>query len=297
MKKRRKVTRSEVVRNRMLIFLGLAIAVCLGVITVTSLNGKNPPVVPAVPMPSDSSPAPSSKPQSSEPESQPEESSQESEPAGDNSASSASSSASSETVKKPQTNWTEEQRKSRYFEEDLPILVNPTNKIPDGYQPNAVDLGNGYSLNKRAANAYTDMWNAAAKDGISLWLVSAYRTTEKQQSNFDAKVQEFKNKGLNDQEAYAATAKIIAVPGTSEHSLGLAVDVNSLEQSFENTKAYQWLVENCANYGFVLRYPKDKEEITEIIFEPWHYRYVGDNHAKIIMENKICLEEYLAGTY
>ena len=89
------------------------------------------------------------------------------------------------------------------------------------------------------------------------------------------------------------TAQYIAVPGTSEHSLGLAVDLNSLEESFEQTAQFKWLIEHCAEYGFILRYPKDKEDITGISYEPWHYRYVGEDHAAKIMEQGLCLEEYV----
>ncbi|MEG0854109.1 MAG: M15 family metallopeptidase [Angelakisella sp.] len=175
--------------------------------------------------------------------------------------------------------------------------MNPTNKIPEGYKPDVVEMGNGYSFDRKGTEAYNAMAKAAKADGISLWVVSAYRSHEKQTTNFNNKIKEFQGMGYTATEAYAATAKLIAVPGTSEHSLGLALDLNSLETSFENTKTFEWLYKNCADYGFILRYPKDKTHITEISYEPWHYRYVGVDHAKIIMEKGICLEEYLSGDY
>ncbi|MEG2074506.1 MAG: M15 family metallopeptidase [Angelakisella sp.] len=184
-----------------------------------------------------------------------------------------------------------------YYEAAMPMLVNPTNKIPEGFEPDVTEMGNGYKYDRKALVAYNAMNKAAKADGISLWVVSAYRTTEKQTTNFNNKLKEFEAMGYTAEQAYAATANIIAVPGTSEHSLGLALDLNSLETSFENTKTFKWLISHCADYGFILRYPKDKTDITDIAYEPWHYRYVGSNHAKLIMEKGICLEEYLSGDY
>ena len=199
----------------------------------------------------------------------------------------ASSQSSSETV----------DASHPFYEEELPMLVNSTNKIPDDYDPDVVDMGNGFNCGRKANTAYAAMLRKANADGVNLWVVSAYRSHEKQTINFNNKVQEYKNQGYSAKDAYNATAAIIAIPGYSEHSAGLAIDINSLYTSFEDTTEYAWLIENCADFGFVIRYPKDKVEITEISYEPWHYRYVGSNHAKIIMEEKICLEEYLSGDY
>ena len=131
-------------------------------------------------------------------------------------------------------------------------------------------------------------------DGVSLWIVSAYRSNEAQTQNYHGKIAEYESLGYSHEDAVIATSKYIAFPGTSEHSVGLAVDLNSLEESFEGTDAFRWLQEHCAEYGFIVRYPKDKIDITTINFEPWHYRYVGSNHAKHIMDNGLCLEEYMA---
>ncbi len=220
---------------------------------------------------------------------------------GDNNTSASSSSSTSknsnttEGATKPV--WTDEQRKAPFFEEAMPILVNSENKIPEDFKPTLLEVDKGYSLDEKAYNAYIAMRKAAYADGINIWLVSAYRSTERQQQNFDNKIREHMAMGKTEEEAYIATAAYIAVPGTSEHSLGLAADINSLEESFENTKTFNWLVKNCAKYGFILRYPKDKVDITKIAYEPWHYRYVGSNHAQIIMDKGICLEEYLSGQY
>ncbi len=174
-----------------------------------------------------------------------------------------------------------------------PMLVNRDNKVPDGYVPKVTSIGAGYQLETKAAAAFLKMQNAAADSGVSIYPVSAYRSQERQVVVFNNKVQEYKNQGLDDDEAYVQASGYVAIPGTSEHSLGLAVDINSLEESFENTKAFSWLYKNCAKYGFILRYPKDKTKITKINYEPWHYRYVGVDIAKEIMSKKQCLEEYL----
>ena len=97
--------------------------------------------------------------------------------------------------------------------------------------------------------------------------------------------------------AYAKTAAEIALPGCSEHQSGLCADLHNLpaaSQSFESKEAYKWLIAHCADFGFILRYPKDKEDVTEIIFEPWHYRFVGRYHASEMHRLGMCLEEYVA---
>ncbi len=176
----------------------------------------------------------------------------------------------------------------------MPMLVNFENFLPEDYDPDTVPIpGTSFTVNSKVNDAYQEMLKAANRDGISLWVLSAYRSNETQTRNFNNKVQEYKNLGYTDEEAYIATAAYIAVPGTSEHSAGLAIDLNWIVEEFENTPEFEWLQENCADYGFILRYPKGKEDITKINYEPWHYRYVGSNHAQIIMESEMCLEEYL----
>ena len=134
-------------------------------------------------------------------------------------------------------------------------------------------------------------------------LVSKVETEEKQKLQgltIEEKRKYFHNKFTSTKyleapfnEAKKVAATIVAVPGTSEHHIGLAVDFNSVEESFENTKAFRWLQENAEDYGFVMRYPKDKKSITKIIYEPWHYRYVGVEHAKAMNDLGLCMEEYL----
>lgn len=180
-----------------------------------------------------------------------------------------------------------------YYEPELPLLTGPDNPISKDFQVDVVEIGGGYKFDSHAAQALKDMLAAAAAENISLYPISAYRSYESQTRLYTNKVQEYKNYGHDAETAAIYAAKWVARPGTSEHSIGLAVDLNSLEESFENTAAFSWLQKHCAEYGFILRYPKDKVEVTKISYEPWHYRYVGSNHAKIIMEKGICLEEYL----
>lgn len=150
-------------------------------------------------------------------------------------------------------------------------------------------------MDARAVGAFNDMCKAAAKEGIKMYSVSSYRTYSYQQALYDNKVKRVKNANpsLSDKEAKAEAATVVAIPGTSEHHLGLAVDINSVEETFENTKQFEWLQKHAAEYGFIMRFPKDKQNITKIIYEPWHYRYVGVEHAKAMKENGMCLEEYI----
>lgn len=297
----RRNRRAEIARNRILLLLGLLAVVLVAVIFITAQREQPaaasgsvaPPATSASSVaaaPSDSSAAGSGEGDGST--SQTDSSSETS--SASQSDSSVSQSASS-AASQPASSTPAVQ--DAYYEEELPMLVNPTNQIPEGYSPTLADIGSGYKLQERAAAAFLDMMKKAQQDSVGLWVVSAYRSHEKQTTNFNNKIREFESMGYTATEAYAATAMLIAVPGTSEHSLGYAVDLNSLETTFEGTKQFTWLTQNCADFGFVLRYPKDKVEITEISYEPWHYRYVGSNHARIIMEKGICLEEYLSGDY
>lgn len=181
------------------------------------------------------------------------------------------------------------------IERRLPLLVNADHPIPENFQPDVTYItGSEYQFDRSAVGKLNQMMADAYGDGVILYPISAYRSQESQVRNFNRKLEENKAAGYSDEEAYAMTAQYIAIPGTSEHSLGLAVDLNSLEESFENTAQFQWLITHCAEYGFILRYPKDKEDITKIAYEPWHYRYVGEDHAAKIMEQGLCLEEYIA---
>lgn len=183
------------------------------------------------------------------------------------------------------------------------FLVNNENPLPDNYdsmiKTKLVHTSwREYYMDDRMADYMINMIAAAAKDGINLEVVSAYRTIEYQQQNFDNSVQQRMDNGMTYDEAYADTAKEVAFPGKSEHNAGLSADIMSDEYTsmdddgFKNTKAYEWLSQHAAKYGFILRYPEGKEAETGIIYEPWHYRFVGIYYANEIKNSGLCLEEY-----
>ena len=183
-------------------------------------------------------------------------------------------------------------------EEYYLLLANAENPLPQDWSIQTEEVQNGYEMDKRAAPAMREMIQAAKEDGVELMLCSAYRSVEKQQQLFDRSQQAYMAQGMSEGEAYAKTATETAIPGTSEHQTGLAADIvtptyQMLDAGFADTPAGQWLSEHAAEYGFVLRYPQDKQEVTGIIYESWHYRFVGKTHAKLMKESGLCLEEYL----
>lgn len=178
------------------------------------------------------------------------------------------------------------------------ILVNPWNKLPDDYEVALTPLPNGHSIDSRCYDALTDMINDCREAGLEPLICSSYRSQEKQESLFQERTEELLAQGYSKKDAKAKAATSVARPGTSEHQLGLAVDLvdkshQTLDAAQEYTPVQQWLMENSWKYGFILRYPNDKSSLTGIIYEPWHYRYVGPEAAQEIYERGICLEEYL----
>ena len=144
------------------------------------------------------------------------------------------------------------------------------------------------------------MLDACRAAGLEPTICSSYRTQEKQQELYENKIRRLLAEGLSYESAVAEAGTVVAVPGTSEHQTGLALDIvdtsyQHLDEAQENTQVQQWLMEHSWEYGFVLRYPDVKSEVTGIIYEPWHYRYVGVENAKAITESGKCLEEYLDG--
>lgn len=176
------------------------------------------------------------------------------------------------------------------------VIVNRHYIIDKNYKPNLAHSVTGDSssklLDSRVAPHYNEMYLAAKADGITLTTLSGYRSYDLQHTNFENKITKYINQGYSRVKATQEAAKIILPPGTSEHNAGLAMDIISLEESFENTAAFKWLKANAADYGFILRYPKNKESITEIIYEPWHWRYVGVETAKAMNASGQCMEEY-----
>jgi len=180
-------------------------------------------------------------------------------------------------------------------------LVNGKNPLPKGYTLTTEKIKPSYArdvgmkFDAKAVSYLNAMCAAAEKDGINLLVISGFRTNAKQTSLYNNQVNKQKSKypDKTDEEIKKIAATISAYPGTSEHELGLAVDFNSVEESFENTRHFQWLKAHAAEYGFVMRYAKEKQDITGVIYEPWHYRYVGEKHAKKMNELGYCLEEYI----
>lgn len=178
-------------------------------------------------------------------------------------------------------------------------LVNGSTPLAEGYVPELATIdAAGHQLDTRAAPALREMLDAMKQQGLSPLVCSAYRTWDKQQSLFDKQLGKQKAKGLTGDEAVAAAGTIVAYPGTSEHQLGLAADIVALDYQVlddkqQETPEAQWLLAHCAEYGFILRYPPEKSDQTGVIYEPWHYRYVGVAAARAIMEQGVCLEEYL----
>lgn len=177
-------------------------------------------------------------------------------------------------------------------------LVNASHTLSATPDIELETLKNGYQCDKRIADDLQDMFDDARAAGLNPIICSAFRTHERQIYLYNLEVENFKKQGYSDEEAKRLAGTSTAVPGTSEHELGLALDIVSasyqlLNDEQANTPEQQWLMANCYKYGFILRYPKDKEHITGIMYEPWHYRYVGKEAAKEITEKGLCLEEYL----
>ncbi len=174
------------------------------------------------------------------------------------------------------------------------ILVNSENAFPDNINLNLVTF-----QNKKVAdiiyNDLVNMYNNALNDNITLKINNAYRSKDEQTQIFENKMNDYENEGYTKEKAYEQTKLTVQVPGYSEHETGLAIDFSDEGHYDENEKMWEWLKNNAYKYGFILRYPEDKYEITKIDYEPWHYRYVGKKAAKEITNKNLTLEEYLGG--
>lgn len=173
------------------------------------------------------------------------------------------------------------------------ILVNKDYKIPSGYDPELTELSNGQKVDSRIYPQLQKMFDDARAAGLELFVREGYRTTQEQQKIMDEKIEEYRAEGYSHSEAKELAEKYVAIPGTSEHQLGLSVDVNADTSKCSSDAVYAWLAENAYKYGFIKRYPSEKVEITGINNEPWHYRYVGTEAAAQMQESGLCLEEYI----
>ena len=185
------------------------------------------------------------------------------------------------------------------------VLVNHQVPMPEDYTFDTKECGSATAINKtlqtEAADAFLEMQAAAAADGVTVWMQSGYRSVDYQTTLYNNKTQQFLDQGYDEPAARELAANIVNPPRYSEHNCGLAADLNcpeytALETGFEETAAFDWLCQNAETYGFILRYPKGEaaEAVTEITYEPWHWRYVGAENAARINASGLIFEQYIA---
>lgn len=177
-------------------------------------------------------------------------------------------------------------------------LVNDTHPMEEGYVPKLAALNSEDSVDERILESLKQMLRDAGKAGLHMSVCSAYRSVDKQRELYERYMGNAIRAGKSYWQAFEETGRSTAYPGKSEHGMGLAVDIISdaytgLDAKQQETPEAKWLAENCYKYGFILRYPPNKTEITGIVYEPWHYRYVGIEDATKITQMGVTLEEYL----
>lgn len=182
------------------------------------------------------------------------------------------------------------------------FLVNPQHRIAEDYAPELVQVSEEEFMDARCADALLQMMADCTDAGNAPYVCSGYRTMEKQSYLYNNKIIRLINEGVSEADAPAVAAMSVAIPGASEHQTGLAADIidfyyPNLTREQEDTSTQQWLMVNSWRYGFILRYPSDKSDITGTIYEPWHYRYVGKEAAAEMYELDLTLEEYLEQFY
>lgn len=173
------------------------------------------------------------------------------------------------------------------------ILVNENHSIPEDYSPELTQLSNGVFIDSRIYSDLQQMFDDARNEDIYPIVGEGYRTHEQQKQMMQDKIDSFMAEGYSRKEAGKLAENWVAEAGKSEHELGIALDINADTYLCSDAEVYDWLYENAYKYGFILRYPQNKENITGIDYEPWHYRYVGIDNALEIYNQQITLEEYL----
>lgn len=178
------------------------------------------------------------------------------------------------------------------------VLVNESHPLDASYVPELAEVEPDRLVDVRILEDTQQMMEDARAAGLNPYICSSYRNYDYQRSVFNDTMVDWITQGYTPLDAYDETKKSVAVPGTSEHATGLALDITSadyaqLDDAQAETAESKWFAENCWKYGFVLRYPPEKSDITGIVYEPWHYRYVGKEAAKEMTESKITLEEYV----
>lgn len=173
------------------------------------------------------------------------------------------------------------------------ILVNREHPLPQNFQVELTALKNGEAVDSRIYMDLMALLNAAGADNIAMYVSWGHRSYRVQELLVDVNIQIRIKRGMSETEAQNHVKKIVAKPGESEHQLGLAVDFQADTAKSSSDAIYKWLALNAYKYGFILRYPQSKVNITKFNYEPWHFRYVGIEAAKVIFEKELCLEEYL----
>lgn len=171
-------------------------------------------------------------------------------------------------------------------------LVNADNPVDENWESNYVELSNGEKVDERIYPDLQNMFDDMRAQGVYPIVREGYRSRQRQVELLEEKTQKYENEGYSHSNALKAAKETVAEPGTSEHELGLSVDINAAD-GYENEDVYKWLEKNAYKYGFIMRYPSNKQHVTGIEYEPWHYRYVGKDAAKEMNESGACLEEYL----
>ncbi len=219
----------------------------------------------------------------------------------------SSSEVPSDIVSKEEESSSEETNSKEETPHDLDpqfenlLLVNGWNPLPDDYDyeghlvkiPQSYLKGSLDQIDKEVWPYLKAMLDDARSEGIDIGVWSPYRSYATQKWLFEKQVKKQIGYGVPESEAEDKAATVVARPGTSEHNCGLALDINCANDSFEDTKAYEWLKENAEDYGFVMRYSKEKQPKTGVIHESWHWRFVGINAAKEMNDLDMCLEEYV----
>lgn len=290
---RRRLTRAEIRRRRrnraIRRIAGLTLVVCVAVGGVSFLLSRRKAPVPTA----DAAGSAANSAASSLPSAAP----------GSKAESSAVSGAAAESVESRDNllGLTAAEAKAM-LADPLMILVNHTNKMPENYTFETAECGSKTAVNKTlqtvACNAFLELQKAAAAENVTVWMQSGYRSVKYQTSLYERKTKYYLDKGYDNATAKEKAAAVVNPPGYSEHNCGLAADLNSpehtgLDEGFEKTAAFRWLCEHAGDYGFILRYPKDAEDKTEIIYEPWHWRYVGVENAAKINASGLCFEDYI----
>lgn len=182
------------------------------------------------------------------------------------------------------------------------IVVNKQHPLPDDFSVSCERVAENQYADSRMSDQLLELMSAAKQDNVPLYIASSYRSLQRQQTLYQQTYQQHLRSGMTKEQAKEATEVYQAPPGTSEHATGLAFDIvgaewfnahTDLTTDFDQTEAYQWLVKHAPEYGFILRYPQDKESVTGYHYEPWHYRYVGKENARAITQAHLTLEEYV----